>query len=128
MQYLTANDIVFIHDKIVEQTGGALGVREPGLLASIANKPMTSFGDTELYPDVFTKAASIYEALCNYHVFIDGNKRVSAIATYRFLVMNGYELTATNKEVEDYTVFIATKNPDINEVAAWLKRHSRKTT
>lgn len=126
MQYPAADDIVFIHDEIVKQTGGSLGVREPGLLASIANKPQTSFGGTELYPDVFTKAASAYEALCNYHVFIDGNKRTSAIVAYRFLAINGYELTATNKELEDYTVFVATKKPDIEAVAAWLKKHSRK--
>jgi death-on-curing protein len=127
MQYLTSDDIVFIHDEIVEKTGGSLGVREPGLLVSIANKPQTSFGDTELYPDIFTKAAALYEALCNYHVFIDGNKRVSAIIAYRFLAINGYNLTATNKQLEDYTVSIATKNPDIEAVAAWLKKHSRKS-
>ncbi len=126
MRYLTADDIVFIHDEVVKQTGGSLGVREPGLLVSIANKPQTSFGGTELYPDVFTKTACLYEALCNYHVFIDGNKRVSAIASYRFLTINGYELTATNKELENYTVSIATKKPDIKSVAAWLKKHSRK--
>lgn len=126
MQYLAADDIVFIHDEIVKQTGGSLGVREPGLLASIAHKPQTSFSGEELYPNVFTKAASLYEALCNYHVFVDGNKRVAAIATYRFLSINSYELTATNKSLENYTIEIATKNPDINEVAAWLKKHSRK--
>ncbi len=126
MQYLTSDDIVFIHDEIVEQIGGSLGIREPGLLVSIANKPHTSFGGTELYPDIFTKAAALYEALCNYHVFIDGNKRVSAMAAYRFLTINSYTLTATNKQLEDYTIHITTKNPDIEVVADWLKKHSRK--
>jgi death-on-curing protein len=126
VQYLTADEIVLIHDKIVAATGGSLGVREPGLLVSIANKPQTCFGDMDLYPDIVTKAASLYEALCNYHVFIDGNKRAAAITMYRFLTINGYDLTATNKQLEDYTVYIATKNPEIESVAAWLKKHSQK--
>lgn len=127
MNYLSADDIVSIHDDIVEDIGGSLGVREPGLLASIAEKPKTSFGDEELYPDIFTKSASLYEGLCNYHVFIDGNKRTAAIVMYRFLIINGYDLTASNKELEDYTLSIATSNPDIVDVALWIKKHSKRT-
>lgn len=126
MQYISPDDIVFIHDEIVKKVGGSLGVREPGMLVSIAEKPKTSFGDDELYPDVFTKSASIYDGICNYHVFIDGNKRTSAIVMYRFLVINGYELTATNKQLEEYTLFVATNNPDLAEIATWIKKHSKK--
>lgn len=126
MNYISANDIVLIHDAIVQEIGGSFGVREPGLLASIAEKPKTSFSGNDLYPDVFTKAAALYEALCNYHVFIDGNKRAAAIVMYRFLAINGYELTAANKELERYTLLIATANPDLAEIAIWIKKHSKK--
>lgn len=101
-------------------------MREPGMLISLSEKPKTSFGGKDLYPDVFIKAASLYEGLCNYHVFIDGNKRTAAIVMYRFLVINRYNLTATNSQLENYTLFIATRNPDIVEVAAWIKKHSEK--
>lgn len=127
MNYISADDIVSIHDDIVEAVGGSLGVREPGMLVSVAEKPKTSFGGQELYSDVFTKAAALYEGLCNYHVFIDGNKRTAAIVMYRFLAINGHDLTATNKELEDYTLFIATNNPDISDVAKWIKKHTEKT-
>jgi death-on-curing protein len=126
MRYISADDIVFIHDVIIIETGGALGVREPGLLLSIAEKPKTRFGTYDLYPDVYVKAASLYESICNYHVFIDGNKRTSAIAMYRFLYINGYELTATNKELVQYTLQITTTKPDIVDIAKWIKKHSRK--
>ncbi|MBW3569246.1 type II toxin-antitoxin system death-on-curing family toxin [Candidatus Parcubacteria bacterium] len=128
MNYVSADDIVSIHDDIVENIGGSLGIREPGMLASIAEKPKTSFGAEELYPDIFTKAASLYEGLCNYHVFIDGNKRTAALVMYRFLNINGYDLTASNKQLEEYTLFIATNNPDIVEVAIWIKKHSKKAS
>lgn len=128
MQFISAEDIVVIHDQIVSEIGGSIGIREPGLLVAIAEKPKTSFAGEELYPDVCTKAASLYEALSNYHVFIDGNKRTAALVMYRFLVINAYELTASNKELEEYTLFIATNNPSIEDVTLWINKNSMKVT
>jgi death on curing protein len=126
VQYISANDIVVIHNAIILDIGGALGVREPGLLMSLAEKPKTNIGGKDLYPDIYTKAASLYESICNYHVFIDGNKRTSVIAMYRFLAINGYKLTASNKELVNYTLFIATNKPDLTDIAIWIKKHSLK--
>jgi death-on-curing protein len=126
MHYLSADEIRAINEVVVEESGGSIGVREAGLLASIAHKPQAGFGDDELYPELFMKAAVLYEAIVNYHVFVDGNKRTGFAAMARFLALNGYGLAATNKQIVDYTVSIATDNPDINSVAAWLKSHSRK--
>ena len=67
---------------------------------------------------------ALYEALCNYPVFIDGNKRAAAISMYRFLVINQYNLTATNHELETFTLQIATSHPDLAEVATWINHHS----
>ena len=126
MRYLEAADITSIHDQIVEATGGSLGVREPELLESIAAKPQSSFGGQELYPTIFAKAAALYEALCNYHVFVDGNKRTSAIAMYRFLAVNGYDLTASNEAVESFTLEMANSHPDLADVAQWVQNKSTK--
>ena len=128
MHYLEAAEITAIHDQIIEATGGSLGVRESELLESIAMKPQASFAGHELYPSLFAKAAALYEALCNYHVFIDCNKRTSAIAMYRFSVINGYELVATNQELETYTLSIANSHPDLANVAIWLEKHAKKST
>ncbi|MCA9350885.1 type II toxin-antitoxin system death-on-curing family toxin [Candidatus Saccharibacteria bacterium] len=126
IHYITANDIVAIHDMVIKEIGGKLGVREPGLLVSIAEKPKTAFGKSELYPDVFTKAAVLYEALCNYHVFIDGNKRTALLVMFRFLHINGYQLIATNEEAVSYTLFIAKKKPELNDIARWINSKSKK--
>ena len=93
---------------------------------SIAEKPKTAFGKSELYPDVFTKAAVLYEALCNYHVFIDGNKRTALLVMFRFLHINGYQLIATNEEAVSYTLFIAKKKPELNDIARWINSKSKK--
>jgi death-on-curing protein len=128
MYYLEATEITTIHDQIIDATGGSLGIRESELLESIATKPQASFAGHELYPSLFAKAAALYEALCNYHVFIDGNKRTSAIAMYRFLAINGYELVATNQELEIYTLSIANSHPDLANVAMWVEKHAKKSS
>ena len=126
MKYVSANDIVAVHDAIVKATGGKLGVREPGLLLSIAEKPKANFGMNDLYPDIYSKAASIYESICNYHVFIDGNKRTAVIVLYRYLYINGYDLLADNKSIDSYTMFVVNNKPELTDIAHWIKEHSKK--
>jgi death-on-curing protein len=125
-RYLAAEEILAIHALIVEETGGSDGVREPGLLSSIARRPQASFGGAELHPHIFAKAAALCEAIANYHVFVDGNKRTAFASAARFLHVNGYELVAPNREVERVMVAVAEKRMDEQALALWLKKHSRK--
>src|SRR3989344_4995389 len=92
MEYLSTADILAIHDRVIEETGGMLGVREENLLQSIAHRPKTTFGGTEQFPNVFTKAAIYLESIATYHVFLDGNKRTALSAAAVFLRLNGYEM------------------------------------
>ncbi len=126
MYFVSINEIVRIHDRIVSEIGGSLGVREPGLLAAIAEKSQASFGGQELYPTIFDKAAALYEALVNYHVFVDGNKRAAIATLEYFLYQNGYTLQADKTEKERFTLHTATDNPDLTKVAEWIKRHAKK--
>jgi len=125
MRYLASQDILAIHEQMIAELGGASGVRESELLSSIAEKPQASFGGQDLYPDIYAKAASLYEALCNYHVFVDGNKRTAALALYRFLFINDIDLTSTNNELERYTLSLANSHPDLADVAAWIQTNSQ---
>ena len=127
MKYLSAEDILVLHALVVDEIGGSHGVRDTHLLQSIVHKSRTRSGGKELYPGVFLKAAVLFEAVATYHVFVDGNKRTALIATSRFLAINGYELTAANKDAEDITLSVATKNTDVHALAVWFKKHSRKT-
>lgn len=127
MRYLDAAGILFIHHAIIVTTGGLHNVRDIGLLASIVVKPQQSIAGKELYPSLHFKAAAIMEALARYHVFTDGNKRTALVATARFLHINGWQLTATNKAAEKFMLRVVTnKTLTVPKIAAWLKGHSRK--
>ncbi len=126
MRFVSLNEIIKIHDRIIGEIGGSPGIREPGLLAAIAEKPQASFSGTELYPTIFDKAAALYEALVNYHVFVDGNKRTAISTLEYFLYRNGRHLTADKIVKERFTLDTATNAPDLADIAEWIKRHSAK--
>jgi len=126
MQYLTGEEILVIHARLVDATGGSHGAREHNLFASIIEKPKMAFGGKELYPTVFDKAAIYFESIARFHVFIDGNKRTSITAAARFLFLNKYEIKAINKEIEEYVLEVAVGNHTLEQIAAWLKKHSKK--
>ena len=53
MIYLSAEQVLFLHDRLIEETGGEHGVRDLGGLESALARPQAAFGDTEFYPDIF---------------------------------------------------------------------------
>lgn len=123
MTYLTIEQVLFLHARLIEETGGSHGVRELNLLASAVARPKATFAG-ELYPDLFSKAAALIDSLIRNHPFVDGNKRTGIASGALFLVQNGRRLTATNSELERFTRRIAESKSDISEIAAWLEAHS----
>lgn len=125
MLYLSAEDILAIHDRVIEETGGSLGVREHGLLRSIAERPKTALGGAEQYADVFLKAAAYLEAIATYHVFIDGNKRTALSVAAVFLALNGHNSTFPIKESELFMLKVAQRQRSLPETAEWLKKRTK---
>jgi death-on-curing protein len=78
----------------------------------------------DLHPDLFSKAAALMDSLIHNHPFIDGNKRTGITAAALFLRQNGRYLTATNSELEAFTLYVTQSKPDVSEIAAWLETHS----
>jgi death-on-curing protein len=125
-QYLAPEEVLVIHARIVDATGGSHGVRDVGAVASLCERPKMEFGGTELYPTLFHKAAAYFESCAMHHVFVDGNKRTAAAIAARFLYLNDYDLTASNAALEKFVIDAVVKKYDIGKIAAWFKKHSRK--
>ncbi len=85
MRYLSAEQVLFIHARVIDETGGAHDVRDIGLLQSAVARPKATFGGKDLYADVLSKAAALVESLARNHPFVDGNKRTAIISTGIFL-------------------------------------------
>ena len=124
MKYLTAEQVLFIHARLVAETGGMHGVRDLGLLESAVARPQATFDGQELYPTLFLKAAALLDSLVNNHPFIDGNKRTGIAAAALLLRINGYRLTAANPELEKFTLQVATHHLALSEISTWLEQYA----
>lgn len=123
MVQINPEDVLVIHARIIDATGGSHGIRDVGLLASACARPHATFGANLLYPTVFEQAAALLESLARHHVFIDGNKRTSLAAAAYYLEHHGHQLIADNDEVEQLVLDVVTKHLTISVIAAWLKKH-----
>lgn len=124
MDYLSVLEVAVIHARLIQRTGGASGLRDLGLLEAAVARPQATFGDSDLYPSVWDKAAALMESLVLNHPFIDGNKRVAFVATGLFLERNGYTFEATQDEVYTFTMGVAEGAIDRVAIAAWLRKHA----
>jgi death on curing protein len=81
--FLTPEQVLFIHARLVSETGGSHGVRDLGLLESAVARPQASFDSQDLYPDLFTKAAALLESLIgNHHLSMGIKGPVSPLQVY----------------------------------------------
>ena len=88
MRYLTAQEVLYIHYRVLVETGGAFGVRDLAALQAAIGRPQATYGGEDLYPDVFSRAAALLESLVLGHPFVDGNKRIAAALFLWFMQKN----------------------------------------
>lgn len=124
MKQLSPHQVLFLHARLVEETGGSHGVRDMGLLLSALGRPQATFEGKDLHPTIFQKAAALSDSMINNHPFVDGNKRSGIGAAVLFLSLNGCVLTVSNQELLDLTMEIAQKKTTIETIANWFERHS----
>ncbi|MFO8037555.1 MAG: type II toxin-antitoxin system death-on-curing family toxin [Anaerolineales bacterium] len=127
MNYLSAEQVLFIHARLIEETGGSHGLRDMDGLLTAVGRPRSSFEGKELYPDPFSKAAALFESLIRNHPFVDGNKRTGAAAASLFLQRNGHKLTASSDDLVDIAMGAAQSQLTVEQIASWLRDHSKPT-
>lgn len=123
MILLTTDEIIKLHEKLIEKTGGSSGLRDFGLLESAVFSAENAFGDVEQYPTVEEKAARLMFALANNHAFVDGNKRIGVLIMFMTLELNGILLSFTQKELIDFGLSVADGTMDYFEILDFIKQH-----
>lgn len=123
MEYLTLEQVLELHRRLIEQSGGSMGVRDFGALESAVAQPQMTFGGEELYSTVIEKAAALGFSLVMNHPFVDGNKRVGHAALEIFLVVNGFEINASVDEQERTVLRLAAGEMGREESTNWIATH-----
>ena len=120
MKTLSKEQVLRLHNALLETFGGTAGIRDDGLLESALNAPFATFGGQYLYPSVQAKAAQLgFGLVCN-HPFVDGNKRIGAHVMLVFLAINGIELDYTQEELIDIILQIASGRAKAADLLEWI--------
>ena len=125
MRYLTLGQVVELHRRLLEMTGGAPGIRDLGALDSALAQPKATFGGVDLYPTLVEKAASLCFSLVRNHPFVDGNKRVGHAAMETFLILNGAAIEASVDDQEHLMLDLAAGRTERTQLTDWLRHHHR---
>ena len=120
---LTKEQILLLHTQLIETTGGSDGIRDVGLLESALESPFQSFDEEELYPSIQAKAARLCYGLVKNHAMVDGNKRLGCHVMLVFLVLNGYEMEYTQKELSDLILDVVADRKRYEDILQWLLVH-----
>lgn len=126
MLFPRKDEVFEIHRRLLEQFGGLPGVRDEGLLDSA----LLAAANRQHYEaaDLATLAATYAFHLTRNHPFVDGNKRVGAVVAEVFLRFNGARLNASNDEIVELFLNIASGTVSREEVeqlfARWVQLSS----
>ena len=119
ISFLTPDEVVAIHEQLVDAFGGLGGIRDRGLLESALYRPRTGY-----YDDLIAMGAALFESLLMNHPFVDGNKRVAFFATDVFSRVNGYQIEVDANAAHQFLIGILERGETSREVLdGWLRGH-----
>ncbi len=118
VSFLTQDEVLEIHTRLIERFGGETGIRDLGLLDSALYRPQTGY-----YEDLVEMSAALFESLIMNHPFVDGNKRVAFFSTDVFLRLNGYKLQVTASEAHPFLISLLEKGEcNYENILLWIRR------
>ena len=115
-----------MHDRQLAEHGGITGARDETLLESALTKPQNVFLYSEGHVDYARLAASYAYGIATNHPFLDGNKRTALVVSRSFLLMNGYNLIASQEEKYRAIIGLASGQMSEDELIKWFTANTKK--
>ena len=122
-RYLSTNEVLELHSRVMQASGGLSGLLDLGALESAVAQPRMVFAGAELYPALPDKAAALGFSLIQNHPFVDGNKRTGHAAMETFLVLNGHQIEAAVDEQQTVILQVAASQMKRAVFLEWLREH-----
>lgn len=124
LTFLTLDEILEIHEDQLARYGGTPGILNLDLLESALAQPQVTFDGKFLLSDLIEMSAAYLFHLVQNHPFVDGNKRVGAVAAIVFLLTNDQDIAIGDDALESLTLAVAQGKLDRNAITAMLRRHA----
>ncbi len=123
MILLTTDEIIELHEKLIERTGGSHGLLNRNLLESAIYSAQAIFDSEEAYPTLEEKAARLCYSITNNHAFVDGNKRIGVFTMLMTLKLNSVKISYTQAELINLGLSVANRRFDYDAVLQWITEH-----
>ena len=120
---LNVSEILRLHQKLLDATGGLSGTRDLGLLESAVYSANQVFGEEEAYPTVEQRAARLAYAITQNHPFVDGNKRIGMLVMLMTLRLNHVQIQYTQAELIQLGLSVADNSYRYEDILAWINNH-----
>lgn len=117
----TVDDVLLMHEKIIERTGGASGVRSLPLIESAVQRFHASFSGQDAHATIEEKAAAVACGLIQNHGFVDGNKRIGVAVMRLILLQNGIQIQYSQQDLVQIALTVANGKSDVADVTAWIR-------
>jgi death on curing protein len=128
MKNISIEEVVVFQKKIIDKTGGAIGIRDLGLIESALNNALVTFDGQDLYKETEEKISVITFALIKNHGFVDGNKRIGIAVMILLLRLNRISIVYTQEELVNLGLGIADGSLKEEDIQNWIQRHKNKKT
>lgn len=125
LKWILEETVYAVHQRQIAEHGGTQGVRDEGLLLSALARPqnLLAYGEDV---DISQLAASYAFGIAKNHPFLDGNKRTAYVVMRTFLLVNGFDIVATQEEKYLTILKLAEGNLSEEELVIWIKEKSEK--
>jgi len=125
MRYLTVEQVLFLHARLIAETGGSHGCT----IWDCSNPPRPAHRPASrgwICILTFHPGRRAARFAGSHHPFVDGNQRTAINAAALFLRINGRRLMASNDEVVAFTLATALGDVTLAAMTDWLRQHSVK--
>jgi death-on-curing protein len=121
--WIEERDVLAIHDRLLALHGGAIGLRDRGLLESARPRQHHAYAGTS---DIVEMAALYTTAIVRNHPFVDGNKRTGFVIGILFLELHGFDFRASEEDATQAVMALASGALDETGYAAWLRENAKR--
>ena len=123
-RWIDKRALLQLHEESLATFGGAVGLRDEGLLDSALARPLNQWlHDKSL--DLASLAAAYGFGIARNHPFVDGNKRSAFMAIGLFLSINGKRLRADQVDTIHVILSLAAGALEEPALAEWIRKHAK---
>jgi death-on-curing protein len=123
-RWIKETSVLAIYEEQIAEHGGLGGIRDLPLLQSALARPQNRAAYEN--PDLADLAASCAIGIARNHAFLDGNKRTAWVVAETFLLKNGYELVASDRDGVTTMLAVADGTMTEPELAIWFRTYIRR--